>query len=226
MKSLKLIQFFVLVLTLSLGVIGCKKRPTSLTPLPGRGAGQVGDAKPSGPVVPTDARPINLDTGGGAGTGSPISSTPFTTPTQPVVSIPESGLANSDKDFSSYPQDRERFKAQTVYFDFDKSTVKPGEIGKLETVASEMKGMAGKALRIEGHCDERGTEEYNRALGERRAQAVREKLVSLGLNADMIVTISFGEDQSADPGHNEAAWSKNRRGEIILLTPPGGAAAP
>lgn len=226
MKSLKLIQFLVLVLTLSLAVTGCKKRPTAMTPLPGRGAGQVGDAKPTGPVVPTDARPINLDTAAGTGTGTPISSTPFSTLTQPVVTIPDSGLANSEKDFSKYSQDRDRFKAQTVYFDFDKSNIKPGEIGKLETVASEMKGMAGKALRIEGHCDERGTEEYNRALGERRAQAVREKLVTLGLSADMIMTISFGEDQPAEPGHNEAAWSKNRRGEIILLTPPGGAATP
>ena len=212
MNSLKLIRFFVLVLTLTLGATGCKKRPTSLTPLPGRGAGQVGgDSRPSGPVVPTDARPINLDTGAGTGSGAPIGAPTFT-PTTPVVTGPEGVLPTTGTDRSTWIPDRERFRAQTVYFEFDKSNIKPGEIGKLETVASEMRGMAGKALRIEGHCDERGTEEYNRALGERRALAVREQLVGLGLSPEMIETISFGEDQPADSGHNEAAWAKNRRG--------------
>jgi peptidoglycan-associated lipoprotein len=78
-------------------------------------------------------------------------------------------------------------------------------------------------LRIEGHCDERGTEEYNRALGERRALAAREYLVlQKGLDASLVDTISYGEDRPADTGHNEAAWSKNRRDEFILLKPPGG----
>ena len=112
------------------------------------------------------------------------------------------------------------FREQTVYFDFDKSAIKPSEVGKLQTVASKFKGMPGKALRIEGHCDERGTEEYNRSLGERRALAVREKLVSFGVEANLIDTVSFGEDKPVDPGHNESAWSQNRRGEIILLSPP------
>jgi peptidoglycan-associated lipoprotein len=79
----------------------------------------------------------------------------------------------------------------------------------------------GKALRIEGHCDERGTEEYNRSLGDRRALSIREKLVQLGLDPEMLPTISFGEEKPVDPGHNEAAWSRNRRGELILLSPPG-----
>ncbi|HEY3165808.1 MAG TPA: OmpA family protein, partial [Candidatus Binatia bacterium] len=96
---------------------------------------------------------------------------------------------------------------------------------KLERVASEMKSAhAGKALRIEGHCDERGTEEYNRSLGERRAQSVREYLVRLGMNPTMIQTISMGEERPAVSGHDEAAWSKNRRGELVLLTPAGGTA--
>ena len=79
-------------------------------------------------------------------------------------------------------------------------------------------------MRIEGHCDERGTEEYNRSLGERRAQSVRETLVRLGMDASMIQTITMGEERPAVPGHEEAAWSKNRRGELLLLSPPTGTA--
>ena len=79
----------------------------------------------------------------------------------------------------------------------------------------------GKALRIEGHCDERGTEEYNRALGDRRALSTREKLVSLGLDPKMLPTVTYGKERPAEPGHNAAAWAKNRRAELILLSPPG-----
>jgi peptidoglycan-associated lipoprotein len=124
---------------------------------------------------------------------------------------------------TNWAQDRETFRAQTVYFDLDKSIVKSSEVSKLETVASQFKSQhQGKALRIEGHCDERGTEEYNRSLGERRAQSVRETLVRLGIDASLIETITLGEERPADPGHNESAWSKNRRGEIVLLSPPSG----
>ncbi len=131
------------------------------------------------------------------------------------------GIPQSAKDVSNWIENREAFAAQTVYFDFDKSNIKPGEVGKLEEVARRMKSeFQGKALRIEGHCDERGTEEYNRALGDRRALSAREKLVSLGLDAEMLHTITFGEEKPADAGHNEAAWSKNRRAELILLSPP------
>ena len=115
------------------------------------------------------------------------------------------------------------FKSDTVYFEYDKSTIKSGDVSKVERVASGIKGLAGKALRIEGHCDERGTEEYNRSLGERRAFAVREALMRAGLDPNLVDTISFGEDRPADPGHNEAAWSKNRRGEFIVIEPPSAA---
>ncbi len=129
------------------------------------------------------------------------------------------------KPLSEWEPNAKIFEAQTVYFDFDKSTIKASERPKVEEVARRMKSeFPGKGLRIEGHCDERGTEEYNRALGERRALAVREMLISLGLSADVVETISFGEDRPAVPGHNEAAWSKNRRGVFIHLTPPSSAA--
>jgi peptidoglycan-associated lipoprotein len=138
-----------------------------------------------------------------------------------VTEIPTSGLPPTGGDRTNWPQDRETFRDQTVYFDFDQSTVKAGEKAKLDLVATQMKSAhVGKALRIEGHCDERGTEEYNRSLGERRALAVREYLVQQGLDPSIIDTITYGEERPADPGHNQAAWDKNRRGEIILLSPP------
>jgi peptidoglycan-associated lipoprotein len=71
-------------------------------------------------------------------------------------------------------------------------------------------------IRIEGHCDERGTIEYNLALGERRASAVRDYLVSLGVDAFRIRIVSYGEEDPADPGHDEAAWARNRRGVFVI----------
>jgi peptidoglycan-associated lipoprotein len=104
-----------------------------------------------------------------------------------------------------------------VHFDFDSAKIRPSEVGKLEAVASWMKSNPGAKLVVEGHCDERGTAEYNRALGERRAQAAREKLVALGVDASRITTISYGKDRPADLGHSEAAWAKNRRCEFATV---------
>ena len=135
------------------------------------------------------------------------------------------GIEPTSNTFDNWIPDRETFRDQTVFFDFDKANVRPSEVSKLERVASQMRSaFAGKALRIEGHCDERGTEEYNRSLGERRALSVRETLVRLGLDASMVQTITLGEERPATSGHDESAWSRNRRGEIILLTPPTGTA--
>ena len=106
---------------------------------------------------------------------------------------------------------------EPVYFDFDSSRVKPGEMSKIESVASALKGNS-KKLVVEGHADERGTAEYNRALGERRAQACREELVKKGIAADRISTISYGEDRPAELGHDEGSWAKNRRCEFITVS--------
>jgi len=116
-------------------------------------------------------------------------------------------------------QIREFFAKDTVYFDFDRASVRASERVKVEEVATVLKGQPNNMVLIEGHCDERGTEEYNRALGERRALALREYLVNLGIQAERVHTISYGEDKPADLGNNESAWAKNRRGEFILLTP-------
>ncbi len=112
--------------------------------------------------------------------------------------------------------DRSRFAAQTVYFDYDSARLRPGEASKLETVAAYMKSHSGVKLVVEGYCDERGTAEYNRALGERRALAAREELVHMGVDAGRISTISYGKENPADPGHDEAAWSRNRRCDFVV----------
>lgn len=105
--------------------------------------------------------------------------------------------------------------ANVLYFAFDSSVIASAERGKLEAVAAYFKNHAGVNLLVEGHCDERGTQEYNRALGERRAQACREFLIQSDLPSNRVQTISYGKDRPADPGHDEAAWSKNRRAEFL-----------
>jgi peptidoglycan-associated lipoprotein len=119
-----------------------------------------------------------------------------------------------------YSRDTQIFQADTVYFAFDSSVVKTKEKSKVTHVADYLKANASCAVEVQGHCDERGTEEYNRALGERRALTLREALVAQGIEPTRVDTISYGKDRPVDPGHDEAAWSKNRRGEFILLTPP------
>jgi peptidoglycan-associated lipoprotein len=103
-----------------------------------------------------------------------------------------------------------------VYFGFDRSDIAPSEMPKLQQVAIFMK-QEGKNVILAGFTDERSTEEYNRALGERRAEAMRDALSGLGASPVRIQTVSFGLEMPADPGHNEAAWAKNRRVETGLV---------
>jgi len=103
-----------------------------------------------------------------------------------------------------------------VYFGYDSFSVSDSELMKLEQVSSAVKS-SGKTLIIAGFTDERGTEEYNRGLGEKRAQAVRDALISQGVSGAKIQTVSFGEDMPADSGSGDAAWAKNRRAEFGLV---------
>jgi len=106
---------------------------------------------------------------------------------------------------------------RTVYFDFDSSEIK-GE--GTDIVAAHAKYLAanpGTRVRLEGHTDERGSREYNIGLGERRAQSVRRALLLQGAGDAQISTVSYGEERPAVPGHDEAAWAKNRRVEIVYL---------
>jgi len=116
-------------------------------------------------------------------------------------------------------QDAETAKLQgglgAVYFDYDRATLRPDAAATLKSHAEKIRSFPSWAyLTVEGHCDERGTEEYNLALGDRRADAVKRYLVTLGIPADKIRTVSYGELKPAVPGHDETAWSKNRRAEF------------
>jgi peptidoglycan-associated lipoprotein len=103
-----------------------------------------------------------------------------------------------------------------VFFDYDKSVVKPEGRTTLQRQADWLKKYANFTVTIEGHCDERGTREYNLALGERRATAVRNALVALGIPANRLKTISYGKERPAVLGSNDAAWAQNRRGVTVL----------
>lgn len=110
--------------------------------------------------------------------------------------------------------DRNRFSP--VYFDFDSYSVRPSERGKIQQVADASRS-EGKTIIIAGFTDERGTPEYNRSLGERRALAVRSALISAGASGSRLQTVSFGAEMPADPGSSEGAYAKNRRAEFGIV---------
>jgi peptidoglycan-associated lipoprotein len=103
-----------------------------------------------------------------------------------------------------------------IHFDFDKYDIRSGDASILKDNAELLKKYPKVKIQIEGHCDERGTNEYNLALGERRASSTKTYLTSLGISSERISTISYGEERPLDPGHNEEAWTKNRRGHTII----------
>ena len=103
-----------------------------------------------------------------------------------------------------------------VYFALDSDELTPEGQKILDDDAALLKKYGSWAITIEGHCDERGTAEYNLALGERRAVAARTYLVSLGISADRLRTVSYGKEFPFDPGHDDAAWAKNRRAHFVI----------
>ncbi len=105
-----------------------------------------------------------------------------------------------------------------IHFDFDKYEIRPGDAEILKQNAALLQKFLNVKIQIEGHCDERGTNEYNLALGERRANSTKKYLLSLGIAADRISTISYGEERPEDPGHNEEAWAKNRRAHTVITS--------
>ena len=129
-----------------------------------------------------------------------------------------SGIPPAERgNFNPNDADYQTLASDTIYFDFDKSTISSDERGKLQTVSDWFKANPGHSLFLAGHADKRGTPEYNRALGERRALAVREYLVGLGLPAAVLYTNSYGSDRPAVDGDTEEAYAKNRRVEIGVI---------
>jgi peptidoglycan-associated lipoprotein len=107
--------------------------------------------------------------------------------------------------------------ATLIHFDFDKADIHAGDAAILDQKVGILQVNPNLRIRVAGHCDERGSDEYNLALGNRRAIAAKQYLVSHGIDAGRIETGSFGKERPVDPGHNEEAWSKNRRDEFEIL---------
>lgn len=150
-------------------------------------------AKPEPEAVPDDPAPV-------------VDTTP-----QPVVEEPPKRMdaEGNPVDISGNPLSR------TFYFAFDQATLSQRDLAVLQMHAEFLRDFPDRSVVIEGHCDERGTREYNLALGERRADAVEGFLTSSGVRATQVDAVSYGEERPADPASTEAAWSRNRRAELI-----------
>jgi peptidoglycan-associated lipoprotein len=187
----------IIGLILMVAVVGCQRRPGYLTPLPGRTATVVQDPGTSGRIGGMESGVVRADDTSGIPFGDP-------------------------RAHDGWLENAEIFKNNTVYFAFDSSAVQGSERAKVAAVADYLKANNSPrtAVRVEGHCDERGTEEYNRSLGERRALAIREELINQGIEPSRVDTVSYGEDRPAASGSGESVWRQNRRGEFILLTEP------
>ncbi len=198
MKTTKLIFPLVLALAATLATTGCHShKPVGVTQLPGP-APQVGEPGP-GPTLP-NTQPIN----------------PNENPNSNPMALPP------PEEFDNMVADRAALAADTIHFAYDSSVIRNSEKANLAAVAQALSSDPSAKLLIEGNCDERGTEEYNRSLGERRALAAREALAKLGVDPMRVETRSFGKDKPADPGHDESAWAKNRRDDFVLLHPKAG----
>lgn len=161
-----------------------------------------------------ETAPMESGAASGAGATSPSTSataptggTTMTSPSQQMGPAP-----GSQEDFVANVGDR-------VFFDFDKYNIKPDGSGTLQRQAAWLKKYPAVTVTIEGHCDERGTREYNLALGERRANAVKDYLVANGISPNRIKTISYGKERPVAMGSNEAAWAQNRRGVTVVRGP-------
>ena len=129
------------------------------------------------------------------------------------------GQTENLQSFENMNEDRSTLGPYTIHFAFDSAVVRSSEQASLQAVAAYLNSNQNDKLLIEGNCDERGTEEYNRALGERRALAARQALAGLGLDPSRVRTISYGKDKPVNPGHDDSAWAQNRRDDFVLLLP-------
>ncbi len=141
------------------------------------------------------------------------------TPPQPVEEptvVPAEPVAEDAIASASLDDLNRNSPLRPVFFPLDSSEVDADAKTVLESDAATLKKYPSWAITIEGHCDERGTAEYNLALGERRAVAARSYLVSLGISSDRLKTVSYGKEFPFDPGHDETAWAKNRRAHFVI----------
>jgi peptidoglycan-associated lipoprotein len=198
MKIMKMFYPLAFALAVTL-TTGCHNHQANVTPLPGSRTIAPFDPN-SGDTKTSNGDKLNndehVDRGGG-----------------PTAEIPPGTMI----------EDRDALAAYTIHFAYDSAAIRKSEQSNLQSIAQALSADSSAKLKIEGNCDERGTQEYNRSLGERRALAAREALAKLGIDPSRIITISYGKDKPVDPANNEAAWAKNRRDDFVLLHPKTGA---
>ncbi len=193
MKMTKLTYLLTFAVAITLAATGCKNhRTVGVTPIKGAPTGNPNYDEN------LNTKPYTGDTG-----------------TKPIETT-------SLKEFENMVEVPGVLDAYTVHFAYDSAAVRKTEKSNIQAVADALSHDSSAKVKIEGNCDERGTEEYNRALGERRAQALRQALAKIGVDPSRVRTISYGKDKPADPGHDESAWAKNRRGDFVLLHPKSG----
>jgi peptidoglycan-associated lipoprotein len=189
-------RFLVATLVLSTALFaGCAKRPATTA---------ASAPAPTGTAATTGAT-------GGAAQQQP--SAPPAAAQPPATAAPQAPTAAarpSPKEFTAIPE------LKPIYFDFDKYDIRPADAKILDANAQWLKSNANQLVLIEGHCDERGTNEYNLALGERRAKSTMNYLVSQGVQANRITIISYGEERPVCTQKNEECWSKNRRAQFLV----------
>jgi peptidoglycan-associated lipoprotein len=247
MKKIAFTNLTLIVFVAAALSTGCRtKRPDkNITPINGFETGSPGGPDIDTGILGTDDRGINIAGNGIVGDGTALGLNGpgggFGTDTGgfegglsemgtiPTLSAPPGGYQPDASgnygqgeldDTTGMLKDENAFDANTVYFGYDSSVVRADEIVKLDEIVQILSAEPRFKLIVEGHCDERGTEEYNRSLGERRANSVREHLIGAGIAPDRVRTITYGEDKPSDFGHDEGSWMRNRRSEFILLRPP------
>jgi peptidoglycan-associated lipoprotein len=166
------------------------------------------------PSVATTAPPPEVPLTVTTATSQPVTTeTDFVSPKTDTVAVET--LPNDIEELNRVAQNRGYIR--DAFFEYNDSTLSADAQSALTSSASWLKTNAQYNLLIEGHCDERGTEQYNLALGDRRANQAKEYLVTLGVDAGRIRTVSYGEERPFDPGHDDAAWAKNRRDHLVLV---------
>lgn len=188
----KLLILAGLVIIIGLLVIGCAKKPE---PIP----------EPTGPT-PEELEQARLDS---------IAAVEAQLAAERAAAEEAARLEAEEKARMEAEQ-AAKASLKIIYFDYDKSNLRPDAREAAEFNAGVLAQYTGWSVLIEGHCDERGTDEYNLALGERRAGTVKDFFINYGIDAGRLTTVSYGEERPMDSGHNKEAWEKNRRAALVI----------
>jgi len=197
----KAVKGFVVGIAL-VGVLAMPACKSKKTPPPNVTPAEV---QPPPITVPPPPQPTTVENSDFVKTDTTAEATVSTTP-----------LPTNIEDLNRVVQDRGYI--QDAFFGYDESTLSSGAQNALTASANWLKQNPQYNILVEGHCDERGTEQYNLALGDRRANIAKEYLQTLGVDGSRVRTVSYGEERPFDPGHDESAWAKNRRAHLVIVS--------